>query len=470
MTVKCRWCHICAKEELANIIPDHLEQLLPEGHCNFICKYTPLERGFTASLKLKLATREEAETWLEDFQRSSRVTLRVDKTYPMTEDKVRRNSYRVDMRCQLKTRQTAYTKRNTHCPAGLYLVLKKHCHRDNRKSRSIDTHIQEGLLLHVTIKHHHNHRLGGSESLQQGDVARETVEKLVKLFQSGHSPFSALNILKYDLQEEQEDSCVHASADRSICPDVQFCYRLYYSIFKKEYGAVSGDAMLENENLQERLEVYNKEQCETRAYFPSWSFANHMPGSEINVGFCKIGTQEQAGTTAPPTPLDGSASAGASSQSELVAECLKGRLRSMFDGLMDKLEKDHETFQAPIESLVSSYDKIHTDSDLVSALSTFGKLRSAAVRNIKMQPRKGLEMSSQRGVQPTADARRKTLLGGRRVLITGRPPKRALREYKYGKVKEGSGALPRRPAPHTIAQCVSAGVSLGGQHSKKYND
>ncbi|XP_059900331.1 uncharacterized protein LOC132451728 isoform X1 [Gadus macrocephalus] len=443
MTVKCRWCHICAKEELANIIPHHLEQLLPEGHCNFICKYTPLERGFTASLKLQLATREEAETWLEDFQRSSRVTLRVDKTYPMTEDKVRRNSYRVDMKCQLKTRQTAYTKRNTHCPAGLYLVLKKHCHRDNRKSRSIDTHIQEGLLLHVTIKHHHNHRLGGSESLQQGDVARETVEKLVKLFQSGHSPFSALNTLKYDLQEEQGDSCVHASADRSICPDVQFCYRLYYSIFKKEYGAVSGDAMLEN--LQERLEVYNKEQCETR-------------------------TQEQAGTTAPPTPLDGSAAAGASSQSELVAECLKGRLRSMFDGLMDKLEKDHETFQAPIESLVSSYDKIHTDSGLVSALSTFGKLRSAAARNIKMQPRKGLEISSQRGVQPTADARRKTLLGGRRVVITGRPPKRALREYKYGKVKEGSGALPRRPAPHTIAQCVSAGVSLGGQHSKKYND
>ena len=71
------------------------QQLLPEGHCNFICKYTPLERGFTASLKLQLATREEAETWLEDFQRSSRVTLRVDKTYPITEDTVRRNGYRV---------------------------------------------------------------------------------------------------------------------------------------------------------------------------------------------------------------------------------------------------------------------------------------------------------------------------------------------------------------------------------------
>ncbi|XDV11891.1 hypothetical protein PO909_000687, partial [Leuciscus waleckii] len=96
---------------------------------------------------------------------------------------------------------------------------------------------------------------------------REKLEKLEKLFQSGLSPSSALNTLKYDLQEEQGDSYVHASADRSICPDVQFCYRLYYSIFKWEYGASSGDAMLEN--LQERLEVYNKEQYETCARMES---------------------------------------------------------------------------------------------------------------------------------------------------------------------------------------------------------
>ncbi|KAK0138070.1 hypothetical protein N1851_025733 [Merluccius polli] len=144
------------------------------------------------------------------------------------------------------------------------------------------------------------------------------------------------------------------------------------------------------------------------------------------------GTQEQAGTTTPPTPQDGSGAEEASSQSELVAEHLKGHLRSMFDDLVDKLEKD-ETFQAPIESLVSSYEKIHTDSGLISALSTFGKMRSAAARNIKMQPRKGLQISTQIGVQPTAFARRKTPLGGRQALITGRPPKRAWREHNYGK-------------------------------------
>ncbi|XP_058509820.1 uncharacterized protein si:dkey-75a21.2 [Solea solea] len=358
MEVKCRWCHICAKENLENIIPDHLQQLLPEGHCHFICTYKPVERGFTACIKLQLATREEAEVWLEDFQRSSRVTLTVDKTYPITKDTVRRNSYRVDMKCQHNTRQTRSSKTNTHCPAVLYLVLKKHRHSQNRKSRSSDTHIQEGLLLHVTVKHHHNHSLGCSEALQHRDEARETVEKLEKLFQSGQSPSSPRNTLKYELHEEQGDSYVCASADGSICPDVQF----------------------------------------------------------------------------------GSGAAETSSPSESVAEHLKGRLRSMFDDLVDKLEKDL-TFQAPIESLVSSYENIHTDSGLISALSTFGKMRSAAAAaaapaaaaaaaasNIKMQPRKRLQMSTQIGVRPTAVACRKTPLGGRRALVTGRPPKRARRE------------------------------------------
>uniref|UniRef100_A0A1A7WUQ1 Si:dkey-75a21.2 n=5 Tax=Iconisemion striatum TaxID=60296 RepID=A0A1A7WUQ1_9TELE len=261
MNAKCRWCHICVKEKLEDAIPDDLEQLLPEGYCHSICSYRPLEEGFEVTLKLQYFTREEAETWMEDFQRSSRVTLRKEQTFPNTKNKVRRNSYRVNMRCQHKTRNTQFTKKNTHCPAGLYLVVKKHSFSQNRKSRSKDDHIQEGLLMHVTIKHNHNHPLDSAEILQQRSVSRETVEKLEKLFQSGHSPCSALNTLKYDLQEELGDYYVDASADRSICPDFSFCYRLYNSIFKRTFVAASGDSV--TKDLQERLAVYNTNQSET---------------------------------------------------------------------------------------------------------------------------------------------------------------------------------------------------------------
>lgn len=152
---------------------------------------------------------------------------------------------------------------------------------------------------------------------------------------------------------------------------------------------------------------------------------------------CKIGTEEPAEEATSPEPPDSGAEEASSesvSQSERLERSvrLESRLKSMFDGLMDKLERD-ETFQAPIESFVSSYEKIHTDNGLISALSTFGKMRkpAAAARNINMQTRKGLQMSTQIGVQPTAVAGRKTPLGGTRSLITGRPPKRARKEHNY---------------------------------------
>lgn len=35
---------------------------------------------------------------------------------------------------------------------------------------------------------------------------------------------TTLNTLKYDLQDELDDSYLYASADRSICPDISVCY------------------------------------------------------------------------------------------------------------------------------------------------------------------------------------------------------------------------------------------------------
>lgn len=348
MDAKCRWCHICAKEKLESVIPDHLEGLLPEGYSHFICSYTPLHEGFICHLKLQLDTREDAEAWLEDFQQSSTVTLRVLKTYPNTEEIVRRNSYRVDMRCQHNTRNPLHTKKNTHCLAGLNLVLKKNRESLSRESRSRDAHRKEGLLLHVCIKHNHNHPLDSVEALQHRDVARDTVEKLKTLFYSGHSPASALHTLKYELQEELGDAYQHALVDRSICPDVGFCYRLYYSIFKRKCREAPREAVIED--IQEQLEVYSSQES----------------------------PQDEAGSTTPPPSPDPGAKK-ASLRSEL--EHLEGQLRSIVEVLVDKLKED-ETFRSPVESFVSSFRKIHTDSGLISALSTFGRARSSVAPNI----------------------------------------------------------------------------------------
>lgn len=89
--------------------------------------------------------------------------------------------------------------------------------------------MKEGLVLHVNLRNEHNHHVSCTAATTRRDVSRETVEKLKKLFESGHSPSSALSMLKYDLQEEEQDNYVYAAADRSVCPDLQFCYRLVTS-------------------------------------------------------------------------------------------------------------------------------------------------------------------------------------------------------------------------------------------------
>lgn len=78
-------------------------------------------------------------------------------------------------------------------------------------------------LVHITNEHNHN--LHVPDALRYKDVGPEAIQKLKKLFEAGHSPSTALDILKYDLQLELGEDYAYASADRSICPDIQFCYR-----------------------------------------------------------------------------------------------------------------------------------------------------------------------------------------------------------------------------------------------------
>lgn len=85
--------------------------------------------------------------------------------------------------------------------------------------------MKEGLFFHINLRNEHNHHVSHADAVMRREVSGETIEKLKKLFESGHTPSSALRELKYNLQVEEQDN-VYAAADRSVCPDVQFCYRL----------------------------------------------------------------------------------------------------------------------------------------------------------------------------------------------------------------------------------------------------
>ncbi|KAK3917274.1 50S ribosomal protein L25 [Frankliniella fusca] len=80
-------------------------------------------------------------------------------------------------------------------------------------------------------------------------------ELFIKMFKRQHSPSSALESLKYDLQEEYGKDYFRISADGARCPNLQWVYNLYYKHFDKVYGATSGREMLQS--LEKHVDEYN---------------------------------------------------------------------------------------------------------------------------------------------------------------------------------------------------------------------
>ncbi|KAK0140487.1 hypothetical protein N1851_022537 [Merluccius polli] len=171
------------------------------------------ETQFRAQIKLKMTSEDEVHKWLEDFQSSSGLTWRKSKTYPNTG---RYNAYRLSV----------------EVPSTLTRDIKVEL--VNTADRSGDPHIKDGYLLNINLRHEHNHGVSRAEAVRKRDVSEKTIAKLKTLFESGHSPSSALHTIKHELQEQEGENYIHASADRSICPDVHFCYRLYYKLFQRQ--------------------------------------------------------------------------------------------------------------------------------------------------------------------------------------------------------------------------------------------
>lgn len=77
----------------------------------------------------------------------------------------------------------------------------------------------------VRLNFSHNHPIHCADALKHRDVINEVKKIFINLYESLHSPSSALNAYKYDLLEENGEEFAHISADRAKCPDLQWCYR-----------------------------------------------------------------------------------------------------------------------------------------------------------------------------------------------------------------------------------------------------
>ncbi|CAG0884231.1 unnamed protein product [Darwinula stevensoni] len=118
-----------------------------------------------------------------------------------------------------------------------------------------DDHHAANLTMVVSMHHTHNHGINTADALRHRDVSDGVRTKFLDLYKHGHTPASALQVHKMDLQLELDENYFQAAADRRQCPDSQWCYRLYYDVFKKEYGLTSGIDMIQT--LHDWIEQFN---------------------------------------------------------------------------------------------------------------------------------------------------------------------------------------------------------------------
>lgn len=79
--------------------------------------------------------------------------------------------------------------------------------------------------MKILFLNEHNHYLHCANNVRHKDVSAETKRIFLDLFESGHLPYSALDIHKMDLKSLYKDDYYKIAADRSKCPDLQWCYR-----------------------------------------------------------------------------------------------------------------------------------------------------------------------------------------------------------------------------------------------------
>ncbi|XP_038563411.1 uncharacterized protein LOC119894810 isoform X1 [Micropterus salmoides] len=227
-----------------------LKDFLPKEYQYHVCSYKAVNSDsdhidFEATLRMCLKSKEEILVWLKSMP----VTWRVDHSRPTKGSKI---IFKKEYRClhnikpRTKTSNNDRPSKNTGCPAKLKVTLARTEVFGGRQSRSTDPHIPEYPIL-MEIKNVHNHNIYVVEYVRHRDVGSKAIEQLTKLFEAGHSPSSALGVLKYDVQVKLLDDYPYALADRSICPDLQFCYRLYQQIIRKKKGGTGSGCHLTSE-------------------------------------------------------------------------------------------------------------------------------------------------------------------------------------------------------------------------------
>lgn len=217
----------------------------------------------------------------------------------------------------------------------------------------------------MTARHKHNHVVDAVEALRFRDPTDAVKLKFLELFKSHRSPAKALKLYKEGLQQENKDNYFKVLADRSICPDMQWVYRLYYSTFKK---GVDSD----KHNIQDEID-----------YTPISTNVKTSPDNPETEQTCL------------------------SNESVTIKDC-EQKLSGVLNNIKLHLQRNPVIFADAINKFCSTYRSLKCERSKVSALYSFGRQSNSPLRAKKS--------STTVSVQPTAIMRRKLTMKGKKGL------------------------------------------------------
>lgn len=206
-----------------------------------------------------IKTREEFAQWLEQFQNLSKTKYTIRCTEPVLGRSI---IFKQRLVCQHNTRKEKIydptmprKTKNTNCPSKISARI--HVVRDRYRGKNKELiQLCKELPCEIYVVLEHNHSVESVASLRYRQPSTEVKEKLISLFNKGHSPATALDSIKMEIQLNYPDSYPLVLADRSRCPDYNFCYYLYTKTLKKKYESM--DFKKEGKIfLQQMLENYN---------------------------------------------------------------------------------------------------------------------------------------------------------------------------------------------------------------------
>ena len=230
---------------------------------------------FTATIRINLASEDDAKQWMEKMSNHSTCTYRTTKTVKTSNKRVKCKfakhcqhfAKKVSPKQKEKSALSRAKKRaktplvsqlrnkKTNCPSSFTLAVQIPTKKQKRKAETQPYLLSHCGVLKMTFDH--NHPIRAAHTLSFRDVSKETKKELTDLFEMGHNASSARHAHEQRLLYEAEVDKQAVLADRAQNPNPQDVYRLYGKWRLASYGKDNGKSMFEK--LQQAVDTYNNQ-------------------------------------------------------------------------------------------------------------------------------------------------------------------------------------------------------------------